>query len=263
MRKNRLRAALAAGQVVFGTMLQEARSPAAAIILANAGYDFVFVDLEHGVYDLETTAVLISTLRLAGTTALVRVPDAEYHWISRLLDAGAEGVMVPRVESRAQVEYVVNCVKYPPLGRRGCSVTKGHNDYRRGDLGTFTQEANRENLVILQIERREAVEGIEELLSVPGVDVALVGPNDLALSLGVPLDFAHPALHDGITGVIAACRRHHTTCGIHTGSTQDLLAWQREGMQMLMYSTDVDMLISASEQGLAALRRGTVAARAA
>ena len=154
MRPNKVRAILSAGGTAFGTMIGEVRSPAIALIFANAGFDFIFVDMEHGAFNLETAADIIRTARLTGMTALVRAPDAQYHLISRLMDAGAEGVMVPRVETREAVETVVSAVRYPPEGVRGLSTSKGHNDYRSAPSLEFIRQANRENLVILQIERR-------------------------------------------------------------------------------------------------------------
>jgi 2-dehydro-3-deoxyglucarate aldolase/4-hydroxy-2-oxoheptanedioate aldolase len=254
MRANQVRAALQLGKTVFGTMIQEFRNPAIAHILANAGYDFIFIDMEHGPFSLETVADLLKTIRLVGLTGLVRVPDGQYHLIAPVLDAGAEGVMVPRVEKRQEVEAVVNAVRYPPLGKRGLSITKGHNDYRKANSLEFVAQANRENLIILQIERKEAVERIDELLSVPGVDVALIGPNDLSLSLGLTAETGHPEMKAAIGKVVESAHRHGRYSGMHT-SQPALVEWQRQGMQMLVISSDIDFLSSASAQGLAKLKQ--------
>lgn len=255
MRPNKVRATLQQGKPIFGTMIQEIRTPAIAMILANAGFDFVFLDMEHGAFSIETAADLIKTIRLTGMTPLVRVPDAQYHLIARILDAGAQGTMIPRVETREQVEYIVRCAKYPPVGKRGCSINKGHNDYQKADLYEFTRHSNRENLVILQIERKQAVENIDALLSVPGVDVALIGPNDLALSLGTPMDFGNNELKAAIGKVVQACHRHGVVSGMHTGNMDALTEWHKQGMLMLTYSSDIEMLTTASTQGLVALRK--------
>ncbi|MCL5075693.1 MAG: aldolase/citrate lyase family protein [Chloroflexi bacterium] len=255
MRPNRLRGVLAQGKAVFGTMLQELRSPAVPIILANAGLDFIFVDMEHGAYNMETIADLIKVIRLTGVCPLVRVPNDEYPWIARALDAGAEGVMVPRVETRDQVERIVRYAKYPPVGERGCSVVKGHNDYRTADQLEFTRHANQENLIIIQIERQRAVENIDDLLSVPGVDAAVIGPNDLALSYGVPEDLSNPLLADACQKVVDASRRHGCFSGMHVGDVQTLKFWMAKGMRVIVYWTDIGMLAAASVKGLAELRQ--------
>jgi len=259
MRPNHLRAVLEAGQPAFGTMIQELTSTVVPILLANAGYDFAFIDMEHGPFSLESATELIRTLRLSGLTPLVRVPDSQYHLIARILDAGAEGFMVPRVESRKQVEYIVSCAKYPPVGKRGCSIAKGHNDFQKAELYEFTQTMNRENLVILQIERKEAVDHIDEILSVPGVDAALIGPKDLALSLGRPEDFNDPETQAAMHKVLESGLRHGRHVGLHTPQIATLLEWHKKGMNLLTWSTDIDMLRSASENGLNQLKVGVKA----
>jgi 2-dehydro-3-deoxyglucarate aldolase/4-hydroxy-2-oxoheptanedioate aldolase len=212
--------------------------------------------MEHGVFNLETVADIVQVTRLAGLTALVRVPDIQYHVIAPVLDAGAEGIMIPRVECREEVERAVACVRYPPHGLRGCSVAKGHNDYRPDELHAFARHANQQNLVIVQIERQSAVSRIQEIVSVSGVDAVLIGPNDLALSLGLPMDFSHPELQQAIQHVVDACRQQGMACGIHTARIDVLLDWHRQGMLILTYSNDLDMLVQASQQGMAALRAG-------
>jgi 2-keto-3-deoxy-L-rhamnonate aldolase RhmA len=256
MRENRTRAVLEKGLPVIGTMIQGIRSPAGTIIMANAGFDFILLDLEHGVLNIETTADLIQVIRLAGVTPLVRVADGLYHLIAPVLDAGAEGIMIPRVVSPEQVEYSVSCVKYPPAGQRGCSVARGHNDYRSAEMHAFTQHANRQNLVIIQIERQAAVENIDALVSVPGVDVALIGPNDLALSLGIPMDMQHETMKTAIGRVVESCTRHGVYSGIHVSDPEVLLDWHSRGMRVLAYSSDLSMLATAAGQGISVLRKG-------
>ncbi len=254
MRNNRVRALLSEGKTVYGTMIQELTSTVVPIILAHAGYDFAFIDMEHGPFSLESATEVIRALRLTGLTALVRVPDAQYHLIARVLDAGAEGVMVPRVETRAQVEHIISCAKYPPQGKRGAAITKGHNDFEKADLYEFTRTMNRENLVILQIERKEALENIEELLAVPGVDGAVMGPKDLALSRGRPEDFNDPETQAAIQKVVSACQQLGKFSGLHTLNTSALLEWQAKGMRFLTWSSDIDLLRAASAAGINELR---------
>lgn len=248
MKPNLLRTRLLAGQPVVGTMVQEVTSPFIVHALVNAGFDFVYVDMEHGRFNLETAAGLIQTIRLTDMAPLVRVPDNQYHLIARVLDAGARGVMIPRVETREQAEKAVQAVRYPPLGQRGLAVARGHNDYKRQDSIVFSQEANRENLVIVQIESKQAVECVDEIVSVPGVDIALIGPGDLSQSLGITLKMDHPDMVAAIEKVIAACKRHDVIVGLHVGDLKAIKYWSQNGILLLSGSSDLDILLDGSIQ---------------
>jgi 2-keto-3-deoxy-L-rhamnonate aldolase RhmA len=254
MRKNTTFEALRQGKTVLGTMLQELRSPAIPEVMATAGFDFIFIDMEHGAFNWETMADLVKVTRLTGMTPFVRVSDDQYHLVARVFDAGAQGIMVPRVERREQVEKVLQWSKFPPEGCRGCSILKGHSDYQPQPLQDFTRHLNRENMVILQIERKAAVEDIDDLLSVPGVDAAIVGPNDLALSLGIANNMHHPLMVQSLDAIVAACQRHGVPSGMHVGNLEALSEWMAKGMRFIVYSTDLNFLLKGAQDGLKVLR---------
>lgn len=249
MRQNPIRRALAEGRPVVGTMLAELNSPALPMVLARCGMDFVFLDMEHGPFDMSSVAYLCKVARLAGIAPLVRVPDALYHLIARVLDAGAMGVMVPRVETRETVERMLRALRYPPQGERGCSIGRGNSEYVQEPLWEYTRQANQEILAVVQVEKREAVENIDQLLSVPGVDVALIGPMDLTLSLGAatPKD---PQVQDAILRVLEAGRRHGVATGIHLRDKEHLRHWRDKGMSMLMYSTELGFIAEQASQAV-------------
>lgn len=254
MRTNKVKRDLMAGEVVVGTMIQEIRSPAIAQIFAAAGFDFFIIDMEHGAYDLVIAADIIKVARLEGICPLVRVPDRRYPPLGRILDIGALGLMVPRVETEEEVKEIVAEVKYPPLGRRGCSITMGNNDYRPQAVDAFIKEANQETLVIIQIELEKAVHDIDSLLSVRGVDVALIGPGDLSISLGLPGQPDHPQVLQAIDRVLAACEKYHVVPGIHLNNVDRLVEWLRRGMRMVAWSTDVWMLLNSGTEAVRRLR---------
>lgn len=254
MRPNALREKLEQGKPVYGTMIQAVPLPAIGQIMALAGCDFLFFDMEHGPFNMETIATMVQVTRLAGVTPLVRVPNDEYHLMVRPLDAGAQGIMIPRVETKAQVEDIIDCTMYPPVGNRGCSVDKGHNDFDRQKMWDFTEQANKENLIILQIEREKAVEDIDNLLSVPGVGGVILGPNDLALSMDVWDDDMLGALEEPIQRVLDAALRQKIPCGIHIANLDWLAEWQRRGMQLMCYSKDIDFLRNGAANGINKLR---------
>lgn len=254
MKDNRLKRLLNNGEVVIGTMLQELRTPAIPLLLADVGFDFLFIDMEHGAHNMETVADLLKIIRLTGMTPLVRVPDLQYHLIARCLDAGAQGIMVPRIETRDQVEEIVKYVKYPPLGVRGCSINKGHNDYKAEALLPFVQKANRENFVIVQIERKKAIDNIDSLLSVEGVNAAILGPNDLAVSYGISDDLDNPIMSDAIQKVVDTGRKYGVYTGMHIGGLLKLKEWMNKGMKIITYQTDLGFIKQSSSSGLKELR---------
>jgi 2-keto-3-deoxy-L-rhamnonate aldolase RhmA len=248
MKPNSLRTHLQTGQPVIGTMIQEVCSPFIVHVLANAGFDFVYVDLEHGRFGLESAVGLVQTIRLTNMVPLVRVPDNQYYWIARLMDAGAQGVMIPRVETRQQAELAVQSFRFPPIGQRGLAVARGQNDYKRQDSLAFAQEANRENLLIVQIESKKAVENVDEIISTPGVDVALIGPGDLSLSLGIPMKMDNPLMVSAVEKVVASCKRHNVIAGLHVGDVQSIKHWSQNGILLLSGSSDLDILLDGSIQ---------------
>ncbi len=262
LQPNRVKQALRRGEQVVGTMISEVGSPGVVWLLANAGFDFVFIDMEHGTFELAVVADMIKVARLAGIVPLVRVPDLAYHLVARVLDAGAMGVMLPRVETRAQVEQFVSFMKYPPAGVRGASGTRGHTDYGGARPQELVAHMNEHMLVILQIERKRAVDDIDQLLGVPGVDVALIGPFDLTISLGED-DTRAPAVEGAIQQVVDAARRHGVASGIHTHDAAEVAGWGARGMTMLTCNSDMGFLGAGARQTVAALRVGAAPGDAA
>lgn len=256
MKNNRIRENLKAGDPVIGTMIQEVVNPFIIHAVANANFDFVYVDMEHGRFSMEGACDLIQMLRLTNVTPFVRVPNNEYHFIAKMLDAGAEGVMIPRVSCPEDVHRALGYMKYPPLGERGMAVARGHNDYQRENNIKFGTHANAENMLIIQIERKDALERIDELVSIPGVDVALIGPGDLSLDLRTALTPDNPVILDAIDKVAVACKKYNVTPGIHWGSREGLKICHDKGYMLLSGSSDLDILLD----GLNDLRSGYRAA---
>ena len=257
MQRSTLRQRLKRGETLIGTMVQEVRTPAIAQILKQVGFDFFMLDMEHGAFNLETAAEIIRAARLVGIPPLVRVAGPQYELIGRILDQGAVGVMLPRVESRAEVEFLVQSIKYPPLGKRGMSSDAPHSGYDFKPLAEFVEINNDDTIAIAQIERKAAIENIDDILSVPGVDVALVGPEDLSVSLGLQEGDLQARVTRAIETMMAAARRHGVVSAIHMGNVERLQDWLRKGMSMVMYSSDLGFLMGdPSKGGLERLRTG-------
>ena len=255
LKPNKVKQALKRGEPVIGTMLSEVTSPGFVWMLASAGFDFVFIDMEHGAYSLPIVADMIKVARLAGIVPLVRVPDLAYHAIAPALDHGAMGLMLPRVETREQAEQFVSFMKYPPIGVRGGTAGRGHTDYGGAGAQELVSHMNEHTLVILQIERKRAVENIDDLLSVPGVDVALIGPFDLTISLGEQSADA-PAVGEAIGRVVDSARRNGVASGIHSHDPAAVLGWHARGMTMLTCNSDLGFFSAGAQGTVKALRDG-------
>ena len=168
MRVNTVKRALAEGKLQLGTGFGQLRSPEIPRILAAAGFQWAFIDTEHGGFDLETVQDICRVANLSGLCPIVRVADLQYGLVARAFDCGAQGVIFPRVESPELLEKAVSWTKFPPLGVRGYGLIPPQLDYEPGTFPQIIEHVNANTLVVLQIETHRAVEAREELLSVPG-----------------------------------------------------------------------------------------------
>jgi len=254
--RNPLKARLRRGETVWGTFVNEFGSATVPRIMQAAGWDYILIDTEHASFSIETVSALLSASSTVGLPALVRVPETQRSLLSRPLDAGALGLMIPRVESRAQAEAIVRYTKYPPVGDRGVILGNAHTDFRMVEGKAFMRQANAETLLIMQIETRTGFDQMDEILSVPGLDVALIGPYDLSTSLGIPGELNHPRMVATIDRFLKSCARHKVVPGNFVGTVADGRAWLRRGMRFLIYSADFFILLERSRQVLAELRGG-------
>jgi len=215
--------------------------PSIATILASAGADFFIVDLEHTTFTMETVGRIVRAARGSDLPCIVRVPDLERQFISRALDAGASGVMVPRIESREDVEKVVRWAKYPPEGDRGVAFGIGHTDYgdfRKLDGVAYTQRANNEIVIVGQIETRKAVENADEILAHGGLDAIFIGPYDLSTSMGVSGQLDHPVIVESTEKVIAKAKTHHVALGSYVNDFESGARWLKAGVQLIACGND-------------------------
>lgn len=258
MKENNIKRALREGKTVLGTMVVEFTSPEVARMLKAAGFDYIFIDTEHGAFNHESVTNIIRAGRSVDLTCIVRVPDNAYHLIARTLDLGAHGIMVPRTETKEQVENIIRAAKYPPWGARGFGVRPIITDYERSSIPDQIEHLNEDTIVITQIETGQAVDDIDDLLSVKGVDVALIGPNDLSISLGVPGEHMHASMIEAIQKVVDACANKGIASGIHVRDMSVLQFWMERGMTFITCDTDVGLLISGAAQAVKKLREWCV-----
>jgi 2-keto-3-deoxy-L-rhamnonate aldolase RhmA len=254
MQENPVKRALARGGTSVGTMIFEFSTTGVARIAAAAGAEFVIYDMEHTGWSIETIRTLIATCGAASLVPMVRVPTAQYHLISRPLDAGAMGIMVPMVQSEEQARLIAESGKYPPVGKRGAAFGVAHDDYVGGDVKQKIESANREGLLIAQIETVSGLESCERIAAVDGIDVLWVGHFDLTNSMGIPGQFTHPEYLRALDRVVAACRRHNKAAGYMCSSPEDGKAYVDRGFRVLAYWGDLWIYGQALRQGIEGLR---------
>ena len=239
------------GKRIVGTMVRMIRNPAVAMIAKNAGLDFIMIDMEHGSHSLEGIADIFKVARAVGLGSFVRVPELSKGYVSRIMDCGANGVMVPMIDSVKEAEALVAWTKYAPLGNRGLGSTGGHTGFggMGGTAPEFMERANRETLSIAQIETVGAVEAIEEIAAIKGLDALLIGPNDLSISLGCPGDTTGTQVNEAIGKVAKAARNNKKIFGMH-GPDALTERWIPEGLTLVMSALDINM-ITASFKAIA------------
>ena len=235
-------------------MLVEIRQPSIMQVLSNAGFDFVIIDGEHGPFSIETIADLTRAARQVNVTPIVRVPEITYTAITQSLDAGAQGIMIPRVTEPKHVESALQYMKYPPIGKRGSVLARGHTEFKVGDLRNALKTLNDESMLIVQIETKEAAENLDAILSIEGVDAALVGPTDLTVAFDKHGNFADPHIKATIENVVTSCRQHGVIPAIHMNELDQALTWAANGMRMVSFNSEIGLLTMTGRQSSASLR---------
>jgi 2-keto-3-deoxy-L-rhamnonate aldolase RhmA len=242
--ENKTKAKLKRGEIAVGHFILEFDTPGVGQMIANAGCEFVIFDMEHSSLTQESIRWSVLSAKAAGITPLVRVPYTEYFLMSRPLDAGAEGLMIPRVETRDQTLRIIESTKYPPVGNRGAAFGIAHDDYRGVDIAAAARQANEETLIIVQTETAKAIENVDEILSVDGVDVAWIGQCDLTISLGIPGQYDHPTFLKAFDRVLNACEKHGVALGYLPLSVPEAMAMIDKGVRCIAYSADVFLFSS-------------------
>lgn len=242
------------GQVLFGTMVTLFDNPDIARILNECGFDFFIVDCEHGYFDFSSVAKIIAVARGVGIPALVRIPEPRREVILKYMEMGANGLLLPQAETVEQAKALVKYSKYRDLGNRGVSLTRPHTGFKKIKPLEYVKKANEATMLLIQIESPEGVSNIEEMMDVEGIDGAIIGPNDLTMSMGIIGQRTHPEYTAAINRVIQVANKKKKFSGIHLSSTDEVKEMVLKGMQMNLWSSDVGMLMSSARNGLEKLR---------
>ncbi len=252
MRTNHVKEKLRRGEPALGGWLV-LPSVASARVMARLGFDWLAVDTEHSAQHAALMAEMVGAVADAGACApLVRLPANSVEWFKWALDAGAWGVIVPMVQTREEAERAVAWAKYPPLGTRSIGGVFGPYGFGVMDWASYGPQANEQTLLAVQIESAPALENLDEILAVPGIDVAFVGPNDLHAQLGLPpsSEGAEPAFLEALERVKASARQHGVALGMFSSGGAAAAERVRQGFRMISVTTDMNSLITAAKEHL-------------
>ena len=226
-------------------------SPSVVEMLADVGFDWVFIDMEHGPLDLLVTQGI---LQATGTSCagVVRVPGNDVVWIKRVLDLGCDGIIVPQVNTAAEAEYAVAAARYPPAGVRGVGAGRAQR-YGRG-IAEYVETATERIAVIVQVETVTAVKNVRDITAVPGLDGILIGPSDLSASMGLIGQVTHPSVVESIATVKSVCKERGTSLGIFAATAERAQDYLDQGFTLVAVGVDTLLLLGAAQQTLERLR---------
>jgi 2-dehydro-3-deoxyglucarate aldolase/4-hydroxy-2-oxoheptanedioate aldolase len=233
------------GERIIGTMINVIDTLDIASIFKACSFDYIIIDNEHGAMEYSKVAAMISLCNEMDLGVIIRIPETRREFIQKYLDMGADGIMIPNCDTADEARLLVKYAKYSPEGQRGVSLMRGHNRYYQVKSPLdFMKEQNDRTILIVQIESPSGVENIDEILSVEGVDVALVGPNDLSASLGIMGEVDNPVYIEAVEKVISSAKEHSKFGGIQGLTPLSLKEWINKGMQVILYSNEVQMLLA-------------------
>ncbi len=261
MRMNKAKELLRTGGVAFGTNIFEFGTTGIAQIVAEAGADFIFLDMEHTGWSIETIRTIIASTRGLDLVPVVRPPALRYHLLSAPLDMGAMGLMIPMVETEEQARMIVQFAKSYPAGQRGAAFGFAHDDYKGGDVFEKMKSANEEVLLAALVETATGIENVDRIAAVEGIDVLQVGQFDLTNSLGIPGQFEHPTYKRALDRVLDACIRNGKAAGFMATSVEEGQRLLEQGFRCIEYWGDIFIYRQALGQAITALRNSASAAR--
>jgi 2-keto-3-deoxy-L-rhamnonate aldolase RhmA len=241
-------------EVVLGTWIT-INHPDVVDALSELPLDWLVFDMEHAPLEISDVEVLLMPLRGVDISPIIRVPWNDMVIIKRALDIGAEGILVPWVNSREEAEKAVSYASYPPRGLRGVGPRRAVRYGRRSFLDYYENFEKNERILLVQIETGRALENLEEILSTPGIDVAYIGPMDLSVSLGIPLKFGDPRFQEALKKVRGVCEKYGVTPGIHAFSPEQAREFISQGFRFVALMSDLGIMRRGLMSTLAILGR--------
>ena len=254
-RSNPVAAKLRKGEPTFGTWITLSPHPRTVAILAAAGFEFVIIEMEHTDFDHQTVGALSMLARASGIAPIVRpAGTASAHTLTRPLDAGAQGLLLPNVESAEEAERLVRWTKYHPRGGRIMNLKGPHTDYADRPAAELIEHVNRETIMVAMIETRRGIDALPEICKVDGIDAIMIGPDDLSQDLGVPSQMNAPVMQEAVAEIFAICKAHNMPFGQSAHNGEAISGLVAKGATWLPYSNDAAMVLNAARQAVPAIR---------
>jgi 2-keto-3-deoxy-L-rhamnonate aldolase RhmA len=254
MNRNSVKRRLSEGETVVGPYIAEFFTAGLPQIVASAGADFLIFDYEHSGWTSEALRAQIALARGAGLVPIVNSPGRMYEREGLLLDMGAMGLLVPHIETEDDARAVIDAITYAPGGHRGASFGLAHDGFSTADIPATIREANDSTLVIVKLESGTAIENAEKILSLPGIDGALVTGFDLSLDLGLSGDLDHPRMRQARSHVLNLCQRLGKAPACAAFGIEAAHRCRSEGYRFIQYSWDVGLFQEALREGIAAVQ---------
>jgi len=237
------------GGLSLGVGIRQSRTVDIGKIMAASDYDWLFIDMEHNSMDVDTASQISVAAQDAGICPIVRVPDFAHHHATRVLDCGAMGIVFPHVDDADTARKLVSYCLYPPKGHRSMTGSLPQLNFKKLPIPEVAKIINEIMLVVIMLESPTAIDNVEEIASIPGVDVILIGTNDLCMEMGIPGDYSNPKIKEAYKKVIAACNKYNKTPGMGGVYNEELMSeYITMGMRFILSGSDLSFMMTAAQQ---------------
>ena len=247
--KNIVKEKILNDELCLGVGLRQSRTVDIGKIMATCGYDWLFIDMEHNSMDIDIASQISVAAQDAGITPIVRVPDFAHHHATRVLDCGAMGVVFPHVENADIAKKLVSYCLYPPKGHRSMTGVLPQLDFKQQPITDVASTINKNMLIVIMLESPEAIDNVDSIATVDGVDVVLIGTNDLCMEMGIPGDYSNPKVKDAYIKVIETCKKYGKAPGMGGVYNEELMSeYIKMGMRFILSGSDLSFMMHSASQ---------------
>tara|TARA_B110000483_G_scaffold39532_1_gene48911 strand:+ start:1142 stop:1918 length:777 start_codon:yes stop_codon:yes gene_type:complete len=237
------------GDLSLGVGLRQSRTSDIGKIMATCGYDWLFIDMEHNSMSVDIASQISVAAQDAGITPIVRVPDFAHHHATRVLDCGAMGIVFPHVDDAKTAKKLVSYCLFPPHGHRSMTGALPQLNFEQLPIPEVAKKINENMIVVIMLESPTAIDNVEEIAAVEGIDVILIGTNDLCMEMGIPGDYSNPKIKEAYYKVISACSKFNKTPGMGGVYDEELMSeYINMGMKFILSGSDLSFMMASAKQ---------------